>query len=641
MLKPLDVHAEDSLSFSIWPSLATRSGLEFIVLALIEIAETDSTRQDSVTWAIITLYKTSPEEILDFLVRHLSFMFWLNHFVHTPVDISSVLPDILPAEDMESSGKADTPLSVFLLKILASIAEKNVSEILGHLPVIFSACLQHYELLKPLMIRILLSIELQFGTEAPPMVHDLTRIDYKDKSEVSFRLFQLLLDLDQDLAALFGLEILRWGTCCGNIQRAKIAIEAFKGFIYPSTNVVVGLFSRCFWILSESLCEVTMENPEFDYSNYIDYFVEMMRVLLGIAGSQLENNMLGANSSIFWIACEALKCNKQRQTKLFEAAMEVVLFHIAIPNLFLAVENQSGQILPGQFSSRVFRKFHQPWREPFLGLGSLICTYEGTHIEVCIRALNLIVQSRFFRLFNPKDNAVYTIFLLLMPWIWKIVMTDLSRFIFTSSDAQLLEGTLDIFRAFLVEEEIQVGLDAVREAQETEFYDSVKDLFRVALTRVDQDDLQLIATFYTSMLRHGDKNLKIPLYSLATILIDQIPETATNLLSFAELVKEDVKNRRIQLQATFLERIPSAVEPVPKAPVAPFPFLKLTERIVVVDVPHLYEVDALSERASLCEDINGFIPICPIDPIFLKVEKVRVIREMLEKVDIPPFQRWS
>jgi hypothetical protein len=143
------------------------------------------------------------------------------------------------------------------------------------------------------------------------------------------------------------------------------------------------------------------------------------------------------------------------------------------------------------------------------------------------------------------------------------------------------------------------------------------------------------------MLRHGDKNLKIPLYSLATILIDQIPETATNLLSFAELVKEDVKNRRIQLQATFLERIPSAVEPAPRAQVATFPFLKLTERIVVVDVPHLYEVDALSERASLCEDINGFIPICPIDPIFLKVEKVRVIREMLEKVDIPPFQRWS
>jgi hypothetical protein len=143
------------------------------------------------------------------------------------------------------------------------------------------------------------------------------------------------------------------------------------------------------------------------------------------------------------------------------------------------------------------------------------------------------------------------------------------------------------------------------------------------------------------MLRHGDKNLKIPLYSLATILIDQIPETATNLLLFAELVREDVKNRRIQLQATFLERIPSAVEPAPKAPVATFPLLKLTERIVVVDVPHLYEVDALSERASLCEDINGFIPICPIDPIFLNVEKVRVIREMLEKVDITPYQRWS
>jgi hypothetical protein len=65
------------------------------------------------------------------------------------------------------------------------------------------------------------------------------------------------------------------------------------------------------------------------------------------------------------------------------------------------------------------------------------------------------------------------------------------------------------------------------------------------------------------------------------------------------------------------------------------------ERIVVVDVPHLYEVDALNERTSLCEDLNSFVAMAPTDPRLAVHERVAGIRETLDAVDLPPFRQWE
>jgi hypothetical protein len=108
---------------------------------------------------------------------------------------------------------------------------------------------------------------------------------------------------------------------------------------------------------------------------------------------------------------------------------------------------------------------------------------------------------------------------------------------------------------------------------------------------------------------------------------------------FAALVRADAKPLRGALRAALLGRFERA------APVetedAPFPFLKLMERIVVVDVPHLYEVDALNERTSLCEDLNSFVPMAPVDERLAGNERVRIICETLETVDLPPYRAWA
>jgi len=403
-------------------------------------------------------------------------------------------------------------------------------------------------------------------------------------------------------------------------------LKAFQGFLYPSTNVVIGLFARSLWILSDALSQLTKQNPLMDCTAYIEYFASINHVLLAIAGSQYKMNVLGTNSAIFWIAAETLKCNKENQSIIFDTAMEVILFHI------------SAQI---EFSQRVFRKFHQPWHEHFAGFVSLICNYEGQNISLCIRALNLIVQSKLAILFNSKENWLYVCLLLLLPWIWKIVMTDLSRFTFTSEEAELVEGTLAQMKSQLLEKEIQVSLDSAIEGQESIFYDSINDLFTIAFGHVDQEDISLIIQFYTLLLKNGDKSLKIPLYTLATLLLEISPESINKFTKFANLVKDDVKDRTLQLQARFLEKIPIDLITPTEVVDLSFPFLKLTEKIVVVDVPHLYEIDALNERTALCIDLNSFIPVCLMDPAFLVVEKVQKIRESLENVDLAPFQKWS
>jgi hypothetical protein len=46
-------------------------------------------------------------------------------------------------------------------------------------------------------------------------------------------------------------------------------------------------------------------------------------------------------------------------------------------------------------------------------------------------------------------------------------------------------------------------------------------------------------------------------------------------------------------------------------------------------------------RLTLCENLNSFVPMAPVDERIAANERVRVIRETLESVDLPPFRGWA
>jgi hypothetical protein len=224
--------------------------------------------------------------------------------------------------------------------------------------------------------------------------------------------------------------------------------------------------------------------------------------------------------------------------------------------------------------------------------------------------------------------------------MWRVVVTDLSRFVFSSPDVQLIDGTLAALRAALPEREIQAGLDAIRSGNESAFCDSVRPLTRVTIAQVEPEDLELVGLFYAGILRNADGRARPPLYETATCVLEMAPESAPAFAEFAALVRADNKPLRAQLRAVLLARLPDGPDEW-TAPQPTFPFLRVMERIVVVNVPHLYEMDALNERSSLCEDLNAFIPMALSDERFAGNERVKLIRETIESLDLPAYRNWG
>jgi hypothetical protein len=203
-------------------------------------------------------------------------------------------------------------------------------------------------------------------------------------------------------------------------------------------------------------------------------------------------------------------------------------------------------------------------------------------------------------------------------------------------DDSLLDGTVAALRAGLPEPEIQAGLAAVR--KDAAFAETLRPLCRVVVARLDPEDIALAGKFWAALLRFGDARAKIPLYAIAAWVLEDAPTAAPAFAEFAAIVRTDERTLRTDLREEFLSRAGDfefTEEP------AAFPVLRLMERIVVVDVPHLYEVDALGERTSLCEDLNSFVPIAPLDERLAENERVKIICETMETVDLPPFRTWA
>jgi hypothetical protein len=187
----------------------------------------------------------------------------------------------------------------------------------------------------------------------------------------------------------------------------------------------------------------------------------------------------------------------------------------------------------------------------------------------------------------------------------------------------------------LLEPEIQIGLNAIQNRDI--FYDLLQPLCITTLSRIASEDFDLIPKFYAVMLQNGDTRWRVSLYTIAIWLINANPELIPGFAEFANIARCEEKPILEDLRISFLSKA-GDFEFVRQS--VTFPFLRLMEHIVVVDVPHLYEVDALNERTSLCEDLNSFVPIAPIDERLSGNERVRIIRETLENVDLPPFRSW-
>ena len=643
LLTPLDIDAEDSLLLSIWPSLAARSGFEFVLLSLIGSTTSSPDVCKSVMTVIATLYRSDPAIVLDCLTKHLSFYFWLNDAVVVPLTHTTMLSEMLSKDDAADGEPVSQ--TVFIFETLVCIAEDNVAGLIPYLPVMFAACVLNQDRLRGMLLQILRSIARHLDQMTPPMVHDLIRFETNDISDLAAKLYNVLEDLKPSLADDFSIEILKWAMCCGDAHIAKCAVQAYSGFLYPCNVVVIGLFARIFWILSTALAQVTQADSNVDVICHIEYMSSIVQCLYQMAQIEVRTEDTNGIVSIFWMATECLRCTDPKCQDIFDAALQTIIFLAQFRDLFSLLRDPSAPYQMNQFTPNVFWKYHKPWSEKFVGYLPLICAYEGTNVSLCIKAINMLLILNYPCLLTQKENWMYIVLVLLMPWMWKVVMTDMSRFIFTSEDAALMDSTIEILQNSVSNPVITAGLDVI-ENQDASCYDAIQDVFREALKHIESDDIPMIARFYTSILFHGDKDMKLPLYALAALLVEAIPDSVKYMREFSVFAEGD-PDRRNQFGRKYLAAVRSQAANLQESDYIEFeksnrfPVLRLMERIVVVDTPHLYEFDEGPETTAQCGNLNGFLPICPVDPCFVDVPVVQRIRNSLERMEMPPFRDWS
>lgn len=642
LLLPLDIATDDSLILAIWPSLALRSGFEFLLLSLIESAHSTPELHKPVVAVISALYKTDMSAVLDCLTKHLSFSFWLNETICTPLTHKTMLKEMLSKDD-DYDEHEQVLQGLFVLEVLASIAEDDLAGVIPSLPIIFTACVLNIEKFGRVLNQILRSISRHMGHDTPPMVHDLLRFPTTDITQLSSKLYKVLLDMKANLAEPFCLEILRWSICCGDIQIARTAVRAYSGFLEPNNVVLVGLFARVLWILSTALSQVTEADAEYDASSYVEYVSEVLRALYRMAEVHLQRKDYAVTIGIFWIATECLLCHQKAYESIFDAALQIIVLIMQYPEMFELLKDPSRPCEMWHFTPNFFWKYHRPWSESFGGYLPLICAYEGTNVHLCIKAIIKVLISGYTPLLTSKDGWVYTVIVLLMPWMWKVVMTDMSRFMFTSEDVELMDSTVEILKTSVSNSIIAEGLDEIIESGDISSYSTVQDVFCESLKHIHLDDIPMIMRFYTSMLLHGDKHMKLPLYVLTTLIVQSIPDSVRFLSEFTAITEASHEKKR-QYHRNYLAAVRSLASlsyPEETMDKDIFPLFSLMEHIVVVDIPHLYEFDEAAEMMGTSGSLNALLPICPVDPSFVGVPIMQKIRNILERLELSPFKDWS
>jgi hypothetical protein len=185
--------------------------------------------------------------------------------------------------------------------------------------------------------------------------------------------------------------------------------------------------------------------------------------------------------------------------------------------------------------------------------------------------------------------------------MFRVVLADLSCFVFPSPDTQLIDGTLGVLTSALLEPTIQAGLDAIWSGNAPAFYAVAKPLCAVALVwrpRISP------ATFTRRCSATVDGAWRVSLYTADTSVVTA--DSAPAFAEFATRIRADEKLLHGAPRAAILSRFKEFLTVETGA--APSLFLMLIKRIVVVDVPHLYEVGALKERTFA---LRGLESLCP------------------------------
>ena len=649
VFEPLSSRVEDSLGILMWQSLAKKSNFEFIINTLLHLVLQSNKHAPSTVMAIIeTLYVSDPETTLSCLVKHLSFMYWLHNSVNTKHRLavkstaSIKLSEVTDKVNKLTHGK-------LILKILLEISKLSAAALLKYLPTLCSFVLLHEkDTVRELLRKILIEIEGQLGHNAPHGIHMVVHVVGPSRSEIARSYYNLLFDYDKKLANEFSLELLRWALCCGSLKRATYAVEAYSGLpLPPPEQNVIGAFARSLWIVTSALYESQEYADEFSKTefNYIAAIIHEFQVMAEIS---FEKNVLTHNPALFWVPAEALKCNSDSMTPIFHEALKALCFLLDKREIFSNIINHATSNEKEHESAyplSLFMKYMSPWHESIQGFAKYIlnCTCQNYNVSLATNALSLLIQSNFPDFFSKSPTWCDLAALSLLPWMWVVSTNDFPDAICTTDSFSQLSGITTVLSKSIQINEVTEALENISSFHYTELYNSVRVIATKCGERITEEEMVSLGNWYTNLLKFGDQILKIPIYTIISYLAD-VNSKVDIIQVMPELIYYAYNDESPEYEP-FVEQLKNSVGKSPPQNQTrrkqTFPNMQIFQRIVVCDVPSMYEYEALGETEVYCQDVNSLVPIAPNSHILKETETVHKIREALTHARYPPFDEWS
>ena len=649
VFEPLSSRVEDSLGILMWQSLAKKSNFEFIINTLLHLVLQSNKHAPSTVMAIIeTLYVSDPEATLYCLVQHLSFMYWLHNSVFTKHRLavkstaSIKLTEVTDKVNKLTHGK-------LILKILLEISKSSAAALLNYLPTLCSFVLLHQkDTVRELLRKILIEIEAQLGRNAPRGIHMVVHVVGPSRSEIAKSYYKLLVDYDKKLADEFALELLRWALCCGSLKRATYAVEAYSGLpLPPPEQNVIGAFARSLWIVTSALYESEEYADEFSKTEF-NYIAAIIHEFQKMAETSYEKGVLTHNPALFWVPAEALKCNSDSMTPIFHEALKALCFLLDKREIFSNIINNAttnDKEHESAYPVSLFMKYMSPWHESIQGFAKYIlnCTCQNYDVSLATKALGLLIQSKFPDFFSRSPTWCHLAALSLLPWMWVVSTNDYPDAIYTTDSVSQLTGISKVLSKAIGIEEVTEALEHVSSFHYNELYNSVRVIATKCGERISEDEMVSLGNWYTNLLKFGDQILKIPIYTIISYLAD-VNSKVDIIQVMPELIYYAYNDESPEYEP-FVEQLKNSVGKTPPQSQTrkrlTFPNMQIFQRIVVCDVPSMYEYEALGETEVYCQDVNSLVPIAPNSHILKETETVHKIRDALAHARYPPFDEWS
>ncbi|OHT04356.1 hypothetical protein TRFO_28113 [Tritrichomonas foetus] len=689
----------NSSLFNVWRTVATEDGVpgsNFLYIVLSVLYLVSSPRYHHAAFIIIRyMYRISPQTIIDILSSYLSFSFNANSsYLESPPeeqengDIKEFLNGGAQEDEdnLLNNKKANSTIIDFILKMLDQLAHESVRPLVSSLPLIFSYCIVsldlHFEAIQALMTSILTELKPYLENTAIPYLQEVLRLilslpsiypsvsnlhgeklyvaeqqlsqklPYADRSEITRAITNFFQNLSENIAAEFGLEIIKWGLCSSDLYRGSFAMACYRGNLLQANNLLVGLIARSMWYCFDAVEFLYTNTDRSNITVYSRYIAECFKTLHSIAAIQMDAGTIGASPTFLWMAIEGTKCNAFCLAPIFDSAL-ALLEYLLYPTLFSYI-NGKAEYSTMYYTPHMFTKYHSPWGDAFYGCAQAIFEYHGPNPDIfrMIRVINYLVQSCYPLIFSESENWAYVALLSLIPWLWSVIITDISRFFFSSPSVHMMEATIEALGSFINDEPIVIFFQMMMSDEEMDVFTIIANVCKLIVPIISTEELILIANFFTNILMYGNKSFKMPLYSVVTHILNYAQDkeaVAAAFTPFTDIVKRDYKITR----ATYVKMCLSAFEKaVGENPIDPnlifnkndpqeLPPYPIFERIVAVDIPHLYDFTSTEAQSITFQEINSFPPICPEDLNLYSCPKFQQLKGILRYVKCEPFFTWT